>query len=246
MLTYDYFVLYFMTYAFLGWVWEFVFIYATEHWFHWHGFLRMPILPIYGFSAIGMILFVHPYVENPFLVFLASAALVTVMEFFTGLVLDKAFHMKLWTYDSWPLNVHGYVSLFSSMGFGVFGMALLYVIQPWVGSHIRSLPDNAVYIIGNTFTVLFVLDFANSLATVIRARVDERRDKPSQFDELQSQLADRIKRLTEDNSRRQAFLFRWYQNNLIHMRRGFPQARLSSEPKPVRADAGKSGAGLWG
>jgi uncharacterized membrane protein len=137
--TFLYFVLYFSIYAFFGWVWEFVFIWLTSRQLHWHGFLRVPLLPIYGFSAIAILLFVQPYIDNPFLVFLAGAFVVSLIEFFTGLVLDKFFHLRLWDYRDMPLNIMGYTDLYTSLGFGMMSLFLVYVVQPWVASGVTSI-----------------------------------------------------------------------------------------------------------
>ena len=226
MLAYDYFVLYFITYAFAGWVWEFCFIYATERRFHWHGFLRLPILPIYGFSAVGMILFVHPYLDNPFLVFLGSLLLVTALEFVTGLVLDKVLHMRLWDYRAWPANLNGYVSLFSSLGFGLMGLVLLYVVQPWVAEHIQALPDQTVRVLGTVCTIAVALDFANSLGTVIRVRIERARDAGT-FEELQQRLDHAAHELAETQRGVNAILTRWYRSNVASLRSAFPRAELT-------------------
>lgn len=226
MLAYDYFVLYFITYAFVGWVWEFVFIYATEHRFHWHGFLRAPILPIYGFSALGMILFVRPFVDNPALVFLGSLLVVTALELGTGFVLDKVFHMRLWDYRSWPLNLNGYVSLFSSLGFGAMGLLLLYVVQPWVGGQIQRLPEQWVYILGAVLTAAFVVDFANSLSTVIKVRIEHGRGRDT-LEGLQKRADEAARTLAETRQGVRRVMARWYQANLTHLRASFPRAELT-------------------
>lgn len=230
MLTFDTFVLYFVTYAFLGWVWEFVFIYATSHRFHWHGFLRLPILPIYGFSAIGMILFVRPYTDNPWLVFVGSFLLVTALEFCTGLVLDKVFHMRLWDYKGWPLNVNGYVSIISSLAFGVMGLVLLYFVQPWVARHIQSLGDGAITVLGTILTIAIAVDFANSLGTIIRVRIEKARGAGT-FVGLQERVRDASTELARTHEGVQRVLMTWYRSNVDHLVRAFPSARLTDVPQ---------------
>lgn len=241
MLTYDYFVLYFITYAFLGWVWELVFIRLTEHRWHLHGFLTIPILPIYGFSAIGMILFIRPYVENPFLVFVASVALVTVMELVTGFVLKTAFHIRLWDYEAWPYNFHGYVSLFSSLGFGVMGLFLLYVVQPWVAENITSLSTTAVFWLGTILTIVFAIDFANSLWALVKVRLENARGGRS-LDEIQHTLAARLKAVGESPGFQHP-LMAWNQRNVRHLRAAFPEARMTTEKKRPVTPLGKAPGG---
>lgn len=232
-MAYDLFVLYFTTYAFFGWLWEFCFVYVTARRFHWHGFLRLPILPIYGFAAVGMILFVRPYIDSPALVFVGSMILVTLLELGTGIVLDHVLHMRLWDYRGWPLNLHGYVSLFSSLGFGLMGLLLLYGVQPWVGERIGSIPDDTVVVVGTIITIAVGIDFANSLGTVIRVRVERARDEGT-FEALQERLDEASREFTQTRRRVNSMITRWYKNNVGALRHAFPRAELTGPARRNR------------
>ena len=224
------FVLYFTFYAFLGWVWEFIFIYFVHHRLHWHGFLRIPILPIYGFSAVAILLLVQPYIDNPFYVFMAGALLVTLIEFFTGFVLDKVFHLRLWDYRELPLNIGGYTDLYTSLGFGMMSLFLVYVVQPWVSSGITSLSHSALLWIGWSIVAIITLDFANSLSVVVRTRIESARSSGTLQD-----IQKRLDTIASDMRKRRGifrrFISEWQRRNLTWLRRAFPDAELTRRKK---------------
>src|ERR1700728_350756 len=108
-------LLYLAVYSFIGWLCEEVFVLVTTQKLENRGFLTGPSLPIYGIGAIAMLLLVEPYVKNPFLVFVASTLVCSVIEYAGSLLLDKVFHITLWDYHDQKFNLHGRICLRNSL-----------------------------------------------------------------------------------------------------------------------------------
>ena len=125
-------VIYFTLYSFFGWVHEMIFSAVVHQRLHLQGFLALPLLPIYGFGALGILAATSPYADNPVMVFFSAVVVATLLELITSTFLLKAFNLRLWDYTKWPLNYKGKVSVLSSLGFGVLGLFLLYVVQPFM------------------------------------------------------------------------------------------------------------------
>ena len=53
------------------------------------GFMRGPFLPIYGSGAIVVLIFTLPFRTNAVLVFFAGMISATILEYFTGVALEK-------------------------------------------------------------------------------------------------------------------------------------------------------------
>ena len=230
MLTFASAVIYFFLYSFAGWVWELVFIYVTERWWHLRAFLTLPLLPIYGFSALGILYVVEPYVHNPFLVFLAAAAIVTIIEYVVSLVLDKLFQVRLWDYTKWPLNLHGRVSLFSSMGFGVLGIFLLYILHPFLDSFVSGMSNNVVIVLGWVLVVILAIDFGNSLSSLVRVRIENARLQGT-LDEIQAYIDSRVSEFRERNKKLRMTVEKWHRFNVRQIRKAFPEAKTTSRRK---------------
>lgn len=62
--------LFFYLYSFLGWVWESCCVSVRQRRWVNRGFLNGPLLPIYGFGALSVLVFTLPVAQNPALVFL--------------------------------------------------------------------------------------------------------------------------------------------------------------------------------
>lgn len=220
------YVLWFMLYSFGGWLWELIFNRVVSKIWRWHGYLTLPLLPIYGFSALGILLLVQPYIHNPALVFIAAAAIVNLIEFITSYILEKVFHLKLWDYSDWPLNIGGRVSLFSALGFGFMGLVLVYVLQPSVVHLISQMPEVAINILALALSVLFIIDYLNSTASIIRLRADKGNWSAS-FSGMQKNLERRIAMLRQERRKFRVAIDQWYRINLDRLNRAYPKARIT-------------------
>ena len=157
-------------YSFLGWIAEVSYVLIRERSLQNRGFLTGPFVPIYGFGAIALILLVLPYIDNPFLVFLASLAITSTLEFVTHLVLDKVFHIKLWDYSDRRFNLRGRICLENSLLFGTLGLLLIYVLHPAVARMLVAIPHDVAIALAWTLIGILIVDSANSIRSLAKLR----------------------------------------------------------------------------
>ncbi|MEG0108952.1 MAG: hypothetical protein RR705_08885 [Lachnospiraceae bacterium] len=131
---------YFYIYGFLGWCTEVAYAGVKEGRFVNRGFLNGPICPIYGVGVSIVILFLGNYKEHVVILYLASVILVTILEWMTGLILEKVFHHRWWDYSNRPLNIHGYVCLLFSMIWGAACVLIVKFIHPLIQVGIDYVP----------------------------------------------------------------------------------------------------------
>lgn len=162
--------LFLAVYAFLGWVAEVLYVLVRERSLQNRGFLTGPTVPIYGFGAIALILLVFPYVSNPFLVFIASVAITSTLEFVTHLVLDKVFHIKLWDYSPRRFNLQGRICLENSLLFGLLGVLLIYVIHPPLVRVLVAIPHDVAIAVAWALIGILLVDAAHSITTLAKLR----------------------------------------------------------------------------
>ena len=117
--------LFFFLYSFLGWIWESGYVSLREKRWMNRGFLNGPLLPIYGFGAVFILLFTLPVAANPLLVFLMGMAGATLMEYVTGSFLENTFHVRYWDYSMYRWNLHGHICLTASLFWGLFSLQRL-------------------------------------------------------------------------------------------------------------------------
>ena len=130
----------FFIYGFLGWCAEVAFAACCEGRFVNRGFLNGPICPIYGFGVLGVVLLLEPFERSLLLLFTGSLVVTTLIEFITGLVLERVFHAKWWDYTDKPLNIMGYVCLPFSLMWGLACVGVIRLLHPAVSDVIAVTP----------------------------------------------------------------------------------------------------------
>lgn len=227
-LSLDLLILLFFIYAFLGWINEFIYILITERRLHIAGFLTMPILPIYGTGALLILLFIAPYINNPFLVFVLSVIVATILEYVTHWIIDKVFHIQLWNYDNKRFNLKGRICLENSLGFGALALLLIYIIHPALLELLISVPSTVTIVTVAILGSLLVIDFVNSVASLLRMRFA---NLEGTLHDIQRHIIAELTILTSENPShrklmrtRRAFL-RLHQLNIKRLTSAYPNAR---------------------
>ncbi len=158
---------YLFIYAFFGWCGEVMFAAVKHRRFVNRGFLCGPVCPIYGFGAVSVLLCLEPLKYSVPLTFLGAALVTTLLEFLTGLVLERVFHQKWWDYSGTPLNIMGYVCLPFSIVWGAACLVVVYFVQPMLSGAVGIIPHalgtallccfGAAFAVDGTLTVLSLM-----------------------------------------------------------------------------------------
>ena len=240
------YLLFFFVYALLGWVHEVLYSLLVARRLRNPGFLTGPILPIYGIGAVAIVL-VAPYIENPFLVFVSSAVIATVIEYVGHLLLELLFRIRLWDYSGRRFNLQGRVCLENSLGFGMLALLVVYIVQPLIGRAIGLVPETAVIAVAFTLLGILLVDLAGSVWTLIRLRpeVDAIRES---FAELQHRAEAQILELHEASDglqqrldHRRLNLLKAHRQNIRRLRMAFPDAVMSRRARRTRGKADHRG-----
>lgn len=178
--------LFFLVYAFLGWLSEEVFALVRHGKLVNRGFLTGPVCPIYGFGMIIIILCLTPVQDILPLLFLGSAVLTTLLEFVTGYVLEKFFKTKWWDYSEEHFNVKGYICLKFSILWGFAGVFIMDIVHPSVMKLLDKLSYKAGLVIIAVSAVLFAVDLTTTLVSMIDlhkgvAKLEELSAKAEEF-----------------------------------------------------------------
>lgn len=166
-------IIFFFWYSFIGWIWECSYVSVKKavnakkwKWFN-RGFLRGPIIPLYGFSAISILIATIPFRNSNILIFVLGALAATLMEWVTGSIMEKMFHVKYWNYSNLPLNYKGHVCLFVSLFWGVLSVLMVKVIHIPAETKVLMIPETVMEIIAFVLVILFTCDFKESLQEAV-------------------------------------------------------------------------------
>lgn len=163
-------LLIFFFYCIAGWIWESAYVSLRTRRMVNRGFLHGPWLPIYGTGAIAVLIVTLPFSGHPLSVFLAGMISATALEYLTGAVMERIFHMRYWDYSDKPCNLNGHICLSVSIGWGFFSLFLVRVLHPPVSFLVRSLPGVLPDILCVLLTVLFTVDVTRSVQSALDLR----------------------------------------------------------------------------
>ena len=83
------------------------------------------------------------------------------MEYATGWVLDKVFHLRLWDYNNeiWNFgNINGYICLRSVVFFGMSGLLLIYIVIPILIYVMNRIDPGILTIVCRILAIAFIVD----------------------------------------------------------------------------------------
>ena len=155
-------VIIFALISFGGWVYETIYCSVVEGEFTKRGFLFGPTCPIYGIGAIAEWL-VLGQISNPIIVFIIGAVLATVIEYSTGLFLERRFKKKWWDYSMFKFNLHGRICPQASAVFGAFSVTSVFVLVPTMLTILMIFPKHTVSVVAFIVVTLYFLDTVASL-----------------------------------------------------------------------------------
>ena len=155
-------VIIFALISFGGWVYETIYCSVVEGEFTKRGFLFGPTCPIYGIGALAVWL-VLGQISNPFIVFIIGGFLATVIEYSTGLFLERRFKKKWWDYSMFKFNLHGRICPQASAVFGAFSVTSVFVLVPAMLDILMLFSRHTISVLAFIVVTLYFLDTVASL-----------------------------------------------------------------------------------
>lgn len=165
----------FFIYSFLGWCIEVCYAAVRKKQFVNRGFVNSPLCPIYGFGAILFAVFLPELTSNPFFLFLGGLILAAVLEYATGMLMEKIFRKKLWDYSGIRFNLGGYVCARYSLLWGILAPVTMLFANPLLCGILRKVPYIIVLIVQWTAVSLLFLDFLTTAMAVLGMKISAKR-----------------------------------------------------------------------
>jgi uncharacterized membrane protein len=160
-----YFLL-FLFYSFLGWILEMVVCSIADKKVVNRGFLIGPYCPIYGSGCLLIISLLHKYQDDPFTLFIMAIIVCSLLEYFTSYIMEKLFKARWWDYSDRRFNINGRICLDNLVLFGILGLLIFYVANPFFGGLIDRFNDTVLIIVAIVLFVVFIVDGIISLKVI--------------------------------------------------------------------------------
>ncbi len=160
-------IAYFIIYSFSGWIIEVLHAFIERKEWVNRGFIKGPFCPIYGFGVLMLLVVLTPVEGNWPLLFILAVALITLLEFVTGLLLETLFGAKWWDYQDEKYHVKGYVCPKYSLLFG--GMAIITIkgIHPLIEAGMETIPSRALQASALILLTYLAVDFIQTVLEII-------------------------------------------------------------------------------
>ncbi len=163
MLTY--YINEFVVFSFLGWVYESIFCTVRKH--HWQnrGFLFGPVCPIYGTGVVLITVSagaLSAYETSIGTTFVLSFLLCGTVEYLTSYVMEKRFHARWWDYSQKPMNLHGRVWIGNLLLFGLAGIGIIHILNPFLLKLLAPVPINVRKATATVLLAVLAADFVIS------------------------------------------------------------------------------------
>lgn len=157
------YITFFFIYSFLGWIFESVYVsIKSGRWIN-RGFLKGPVLPIYGSGAVMMLVVSEPFSDNLILTYLAGVVGATLLELISGMAIEAIFKVRYWDYSYQKINYKGYICLSSSIAWGFFTIGMTRWLHPAVILLVSMVPHEAGDILFAAVAILFDVDLVVSV-----------------------------------------------------------------------------------
>lgn len=158
-------ILLFFSYSLMGWCIEVTLKFIQYHRFINRGFFTGPICPIYGTGAALITIVVgglRPAEYAYGTTFAVSFLLCGMVEYLTSYYMEKRFHARWWDYSQKPMNLHGRVWIGNLILFGLGGVAIIHLINPYLYRLFDAAPLDIKEIIVCVLLGSFAVDYVGT------------------------------------------------------------------------------------
>ena len=165
-----YLFLIFMIYNFIGYIVEMIYMAIKNKRINNRGFLCGPVLPVYGIGAVFMIYSLTKYSKDPMAVFVLSGVICSILEYLTSVILEKIFHNMWWDYFDYKFNLNGRICLLNTILFGIGGVAIICVFQPFVVKFLNLFSLKFLSVVSFIILIIFIVDIIYSVIVAYNLR----------------------------------------------------------------------------
>lgn len=136
------------------------------------GFLFGPLCPIYGFGALILIYFFSNYKKNTTKLFLYSAVVFSVFEYFVAFLLEASLKIKCWDYTQHLFHLNGRITIAFSITWGIIAILFINKLHPFIRRKLDLLLNQISVVSKNMILYIiifiFIIDNVFSLIKYIK------------------------------------------------------------------------------
>ena len=162
----------FFVYSILGYLLEMIFgFFVSVH--PESGVLYGPYTPIYGIASVLIIiisdklfkkLHLNRFVET-IIVFFIITIIITLLECFSGYVIEIVFGFSFWDYSDFKFNIGKYMCLEMALLWGILSIIFIYLVRPNLDKYIKKIPMWITILLGIIMLTDFIIRLIQEFQT---------------------------------------------------------------------------------
>jgi len=167
----------FILYSFLGWLVESVYMSFCNRKLTNRGFTFSPFCPIYAVGALSVYAILRPIAHNYFLLYFAGAAVATLLEYVTAVIMQNTLGNVWWDYHEKPFNYKGILCLESTVAWGFYTLILFAFLHGFVEMVTESYSYHTGMVLAAGVIVIYSFDFFLNLFQTKMKRYQKKVEK---------------------------------------------------------------------
>lgn len=149
----------FFLFSILGWLLETVYRTFRNRRLINPGFLKGPVVPLYGVSGIFILItYLHAHHYSLVLRVLFYFFAITFLEYFTGEVMLRLFKKRLWDYRDDRMNFRGHICVPFSIAWAILSIIYEQILYPFSVGILLAIPDHIVWACNGIALTVFLVD----------------------------------------------------------------------------------------
>lgn len=192
----------FVIYSVIGWLWETSYVSIKSKKIVNRGFLRGPIIPLYGFAATTIMVTLSLF-DNDLtvigwpryiLIFLYAAVVASIWEYVTSALMESLFKTRWWDYSRLKHNIKGRVALSVSAFWGLGSSVLWFFVNQHIIDFYHSISVNVlkptiigIYTVVMVDTIFTLMELMSLRTLIIKLQTTS--------DELITSLSEKVERI---------------------------------------------------
>ncbi len=184
------YIMLFFIYSLAGWLVEMIPATIREKKFVDRGFLVGPYCPIYGCGVILITLLLQKYADDIVVTFFLSVIICGTLEYLTSYLMEKIFKARWWDYSNNKFNINGRICLETLVPFGIGGVLVLFVFNPFLEKIINLIPGLALHIVTGVLCVLFLIDCIVSFKIILNLK-----EMTKELKDNTAEISDKVKKI---------------------------------------------------
>ena len=192
-----YFLL-FIIYSIAGWILEVVGKLIENKRFINRGFLIGPYCPIYGCGSILITFLLKKYTDDPLALFIMAIVVCGILEYLTSYFMETIFKARWWDYSQRKFNINGRVCLYTIIPFGILGLFIMYVSNPFLLEKLEIIPQNVLTALFWISITLFILDVF--VSTIVIKYVKKTEKSFSKYLDNTEEITKKVKEVLKSKS----------------------------------------------